>query len=107
MNVQLLVVSDTLLKEKGFSGVTLFNFSNAEQAITQCMLGNYRYEPYKTDVKSNLETISLIGDEDAIAASRGTTIARARNFSRDLVNAPADDIYPESLADAALGLASR
>ena len=51
-------------KEKGFSGVTLFNFSNAEQAITQCILGNYRYEPYKTDTKGNLETISLVGDED-------------------------------------------
>ena len=64
------------------------------------------YEPYKTDAKGNLETISLIGDEDTGAAHRGTTIARARNFARDLVNAPADDIYPR-VADAALNLASK
>ena len=94
-------------KEKGFSGVTLFNFSNTEQAITQCILGNYRYEPYKADIKANLETISIVDDENPSAAARGETIAHARNFARDLVNAPADDIYPETLADAALNLASK
>ena len=76
-------------------------------AITQCILGNYRYEPYKGDAKGNLETISLVGDEDSRAAHRGSTIGNARNFARDLVNAPADDIYPETLADAALNLASK
>lgn len=93
-------------KEKGFSGVTLFNFSNMEVALTQCMLGNYRYEPYRADTKSSLETISVVGDEDTNAAHRSATIAAGRNFARDLVNAPADDVYPESLADAALELAS-
>ena len=63
-------------------------------------------QPYKGDAKGNLETISL-SDEDNRAAHRGSTIGNARNFARDLVNAPADDIYPETLADAALNLASK
>lgn len=93
-------------KEKGFTGVSLFNFSNTEVAVTQCILGNYRYEPYKKDSKANLETITVVTEDNATAAARGVTVANARNFARDLVNAPADDIYPESLADAAMELAS-
>jgi leucyl aminopeptidase len=93
-------------KDKGFAGVSLFNFTNTEVAITQCILGNYRYEAYKADCKANLETIAVISEDNAVAAQRATTIAAARNFARDLVNAPADDVYPESLADAALELAS-
>lgn len=95
-----------IAKEKGFTGVSLFNFSNTEVAVAQCIIGNYRYEPYKKDSKASLESITLVTEDNAGAAARGVTVANARNFSRDLVNAPADDIYPESLADAAMGLAS-
>ena len=96
-----------IAKEKGFSGVTLYNFSNPELAITQCILGNYRYEPYKGDTKGNLEAICLVGDEDSNSAHRGLTIGNARNLPVISVNAPADDIYPETLADAALNLGQK
>ena len=93
-------------KEKGFSGVTLYGFSNVEVSLIQTILGNYRYEHYKKETKSNLETIVMANDANEDAASRALTIANARNFARDLVNAPADDIYPESLANIALELGS-
>ncbi len=93
-------------KEKGFTGVTLFNFSNVEVAVAQTILGNYRWEKYQSKTKASLENITFVTDEDSAAAERGHTIANARNFARDLVNMPADDLYPESLADFALELGS-
>ena len=93
-------------KEKGIAGLSLYNFTNVEVSVAQTILGNYRWEKYQNKTKGNLESITLVMEDNATAATRGTTIANARNFARDLVNMPADDLYPESLADFALGLGS-
>jgi leucyl aminopeptidase len=93
-------------KEKGFEGVTVYNANNVEVVTTQVVLGNYRFENYKLTPKANLETIAFLGDDNDSAAQRGIVVGEARNFARDLVNAPADDLYPESLAEIALELAS-
>ncbi len=74
-------------------------------------VGNYNYERYKpeTDLSPALERITLVGHSETstlrTAAERGTTRAAAQKWSRDLVNHPAADIYPQSLADEAAKLA--
>lgn len=68
-------------------------------------VGNYRFDKYLSDSKRTPEASELVfcgmkgGDADAV----GQALIRARyqTMARDLVNSPADDIYPETLANRA------
>ena len=93
-------------KNKGFDSVAIYNATNLEQVTTQLLLGNYRFENYLNDTKANLTTVTFLGATEDESVARGVTIASARNFARDLVNAPAADIYPQTLAETALELKS-
>jgi leucyl aminopeptidase len=73
--------------------------------------GNYRFDKYKSEAfkKAGLESITLAGVEastsnQAAIATAEATIA-GQKLTRDLVNEPAAEIYPESLAAVASGLA--
>lgn len=92
-------------KDKGITGVTFFNANSAETVALHALVGNYRYDTYKTKKKDSLGTILLNGDFDDASLKRAAAIAEGRNFARDLVNAPAADIYPETLAEEAQDLA--
>lgn len=94
-----------IAKEQGLTGVTFFNVASAETVALHTMLGNYRYDTYKSNPKEALSAILFYGDFDTVAVDKAIAIANARNFARDLVNAPAADIYPETLADEAQDLA--
>ena len=80
------------------------------------ILGAYRFDRYKTQ-KSELAiesvTISLEDyneyeldiEKCAIALNNGQIIAEATNFTRDIVNTPPEDCYPQTMVDIAKSLA--
>jgi leucyl aminopeptidase len=98
-------------RAKGHGRVALdlgaLNSAQANAAVEGFQAGNYRFDKYKTresDRKSPTETLTILGDcsQDV---HRAQATAAAQSFARDLVNEPAAEIYPETLADAARTLA--
>jgi len=71
------------------------------------LVGNYRFDKYKAaDArKKPLATLTVCGAAEPAVADRAEKRAAAQAFARDLVNEPAAEIYPESLAAIAASLA--
>jgi len=73
-------------------------------------IGAYEYTAYRSSslesTKLTASTIIVAGDADAALAARATVVATAIHTVRDLVNAPPRDLYPETLAAAAVDLAA-
>jgi len=81
----------------------------AAQAVVEGFVaGNYKFDKYKTgdDKKGPVDALSLVGTASQAAINRGKAVSGGQNLARDLVNEPAEAIYPESLAEVALGLAN-
>ena len=84
--------------------------ASAVDAIAQgALLGAYSYDAYRVDSKSSSKapvdriTVHVADAKDAAttaAAARAKTIAGAVNFARDLINAPAADMPPATLAES-------
>lgn len=79
-------------------------------------LSLYKFDKYitkKQDEKIAVEEIILCSEQNTIeqaaktAIPQAQVIAEATYFARDLANAPGNEIYPESLADAARQSAGR
>lgn len=79
-------------------------------------LSLYKFDKYitkKQDEKIAVEEIVLCSEQNTVAQAAKTAIpqtqviAEATYFARDLANAPGNEIYPESLADAARQSAER
>jgi leucyl aminopeptidase len=66
-------------------------------------LGSYAFTTYKSAApKSALRTVTIAGATDREAKAdlkRADIVAEAVTFARDLVNTPANDLYPASFAD--------
>ena len=78
-------------------------------AIEAFAEGNYRFDKYKADDarKAPAQTLTLLGlDPDLEAVRRAEASVAGQNLARDLVNEPAAEIYPQSLARVAEALAS-
>lgn len=85
------------------------------QAITEgLLLGHYRFLQYKTqglDEFKHLKAFTILIERASQRAAakkgleRGTILAEATNYTRDLVNTPAMDMHPASLEAAARKLA--
>src|SRR4029077_9792258 len=81
----------------------------AEGAIT----ANFETDKYKSDKKNDksIETVLIAGysDKDKSSAekglNRGSIIAEAQNFARDLVNEPSNKLTPKILAEKAEAMA--
>ena len=79
--------------------------------VERVPIGNYTYERYRPedDRTPALEQLTLVGHPQTTQlqeqAAKGLTRATAQRWARDLVNDPAADIYPQSLADEAAKLA--
>ena len=81
----------------------------AEGAIT----ANFETDKYKSDKKNDksIETVLISGysDKDKSTAekglNRGSIIAEAQNFARDLVNEPSNKLTPKILAEKAEAMA--
>lgn len=71
--------------------------------------GNYRFDKYKAEAsrKAAAEELAFVGvAADADAVARAEALIAGQTLARDLVNEPAAEIYPASLARVAEGLAS-
>jgi len=97
------------LKQKGVKKLAWFlSGGDAEAAVEGAILGNFEPDRYKTssDAKS-LESFVLIAPDSAKAAvERGKILGDAQNFTRDLVNEPANVMTPTLLADRARAMAA-
>lgn len=84
----------------------------AEAAVEGAILGNYEPDFLKTTTKDSksLDAFHLIaaanGAELEIAFERGRILAESQNFTRDLVNEPANRLTPTALADRAKAMAA-
>ncbi|MEW6522573.1 MAG: leucyl aminopeptidase [Bacillota bacterium] len=76
------------------------------------ILASYRYEDLKSEKSQTRVEELIVAERDrdkcpevAAGLERGTIMARATNFARDLVNSPANHMTPTHLAEAARALA--
>jgi len=76
-------------------------------AVEGTVAGNYRYDRFKAEDarKAPLGTVAFAGKVDEGALDLAQAIAAGQQLARELVNAPAADIYPETLAAQAVELA--
>ena len=85
--------------------------SHASAAAEGALLGDYDPDIYKTDGdKKMVESFTLIAREGGAAieagALRGAIVGAAQNFTRTLVNEPANRLTPAKMADAARQMAA-
>lgn len=98
-------------RNSGASTLVLANANLSDKSIGLVIeairLGNYEYQEYKRESKqkSKLETIILTGCADTSTArsqvDRAVHRAYYQDLARDLVNGPAADVTPSTLAEAA------
>jgi leucyl aminopeptidase len=84
---------------------------SAAAAVEGAVLGDFEPDRYKTgNDKKSLEAFTVVapGADGAFAAAfeRGRIVAEAQNYTRALVNEPANLLGPSKVADAARSLAS-
>jgi leucyl aminopeptidase len=78
-------------------------------AIEAFAEGNYRFDKYKAEASRKAAAEQLVfcaAQPEASVVARATALVEGQNLARDLVNEPAAEIYPESLANVARSLAS-
>src|ERR1035437_1245963 len=81
----------------------------ASAAIEGAILGDFEPDRYKTgDDKKSIDGFALAADKPGLdgAAQRGRILGEAQNFTRDLVNQPANRLTPLAMADAARAMAA-
>jgi leucyl aminopeptidase len=77
----------------------------ADALVEGAVLGNFDPDRYRTgNDKKSVETIAVTGSPEA--ATRGRVIAEAQNFTRELVNEPANRLFPRQLAEAAVKMSA-
>ncbi len=77
----------------------------AEAVVEGGVLANFDPDRYRTgNDKKSIEAISVTGSPEA--AERGRVIAEAQNFTRELVNEPANRLFPRQLAEAAVRMSA-
>ncbi|MDN5304592.1 MAG: leucyl aminopeptidase [Fusobacteriaceae bacterium] len=77
---------------------------NVEKALVETVyFANYEFNKYKTkkSEKKEINKIDIIGDLDNNKIEESKIYAEAVYITRDLVNEPANVIYPETLAEKA------
>ena len=82
---------------------------SAVLAIEGFVAGNYKFDRHKSESKRKpaASSLALAGaDPTSEAASRALVVAEAQALVRDLVNEPANVLYPETFAAFAASLAS-
>jgi len=100
------------------SGATSLILANANLsddgvglAVEAIRAGNYEYQEFKpqADQKSKLDTVIIAGDAGSEPAReqarQGIVRAHHQDLTRDLINGPAADVTPQTLAQAAQKLA--
>ncbi|WP_028857377.1 leucyl aminopeptidase [Psychrilyobacter atlanticus] len=95
-------VIEAFYKElKGLEGEILVGTHGVEvtQVVEAVHYAKYDFDKYKTDKKEKKESnFDIFVEEDTDAICEGVALAEAVMLTRDLVNEPANVIFPESLA---------
>ena len=81
----------------------------ASAVVEGAILGDFEPDRYRTgDDKKSIDTFAVAADTPGLdaAVERGRVLAEAQNFSRDLVNEPANRLTPLAMADAARKMAA-
>jgi leucyl aminopeptidase len=82
----------------------------ASAAVEGAILANFDPDRYRTgDDKKSIDTASIVpppGADLNRAVERGRILAEAQNFTRTLVNEPANRLTPSSMAEAARRMAT-
>jgi len=99
------------LKQKSLKNVA-FLTENGENfaisAVEGAILGNFDPDRYKSgNDRKSLDSFTVVGDVSDAAAEQGRIIAEAQNFTRTLVNEPANRLGPSGVAEAARGMAEQ
>ena len=84
--------------------IDLANADFISQIIEAVSLASYNFDYYKEEKSGKIENINFpedLDDENSNAIEEQLTILDSQAFARDLVNLRSNDIYPESLAQAA------
>lgn len=100
----------TILHGAGIGGL---DAKEAAQALAEgIILGQYRYDAYKSDAEERepIEVVVIEMDGGKVAAieagiERGTILAESTNFARDLANAPSNEVTPTVMAERAAQMA--
>jgi leucyl aminopeptidase len=106
-----------LLKSKSVKKIALAlesaqaNAGNLSAAVEGAILGVFEPDRYKTDddkkaVESFTVAVEGGGPDLAAATERGRILAEAQNFTRELVNEPANLLTPLRMAEAARKMAA-
>jgi len=101
-----------VLKQKGVKTLAWWlNGADPEAAVEGAILGNFEPDFYKTSNQGkSLDAFHVVaatnGAELDKAFERGRILAEAQNFTRDLVNEPANRLTPTILADRARAMAA-
>lgn len=92
---------------KGKNTVVLAGGLDYSQAVLETILiSDYKFDKYKSkkeDAKEEKETVvDVLADYTDDALLEAVTLVEGMKITRDLVNEPANVIYPETLADKAI-----
>lgn len=104
-NKATLTLEANKIKEASFYGFTFGKIKDdvAIQGTTEGVLhAAYSYQEYKSTKKEGvLTTVSLVADNPNAnkLVAEMTNVLAGINLTRDLVNMPANDLYPETLAN--------
>jgi leucyl aminopeptidase len=74
-------------------------------AVEGAVLGDFEPDRYKTEDKKAMESFSVAGGS-AEAAERGRILGESQNFTRGLVNEPANKLPPSGMVEAAKAMAA-
>jgi leucyl aminopeptidase len=99
------------LKQKGVKSLAwLLADGSAEAAVEGALIGNFEPDQHKTTRESkSLEAFQVLaGDSQSMreAVERGVILAESQNFTRELVNEPANLLTPSLLAARARAMAA-
>ena len=106
-----------LLKSKSAKKIVLAldpshaDAGSASAAVEGAILGDFDPDRHKTDDdKKSVDSFAIAVEQDfpglAVAADHGRIVAEAQNFTRELVNEPANLLTPMGLVDAARKMAA-
>jgi leucyl aminopeptidase len=104
-------IATRFLKQKAVKRAAFYVENGEEFAISAvegAILGNFEPDRYRTgNDKKSLESFGVVGEIPDAAVERGRIIAEAQNFTRELVNEPANKLGPTGVAAAAKGMAEK
>lgn len=93
------------ISEANFNGFTFGDISEVlalEASVEGVLQASYNFQEYKSKKKdailSNISFISDLENADEVVKSTWNVL-KGIDLTRDLVNTPANDLYPETLAD--------